>query len=316
MIDEGAYGGAIVRYVAYFLLIAPVLISCGQSERQEVEFFDEARDRSLQSRIWGDEGGSKKPLILLSHSSGGNNGAQSWLADSLAANGYIVVAVNHPFDTTLNNTPEGMVRIWDRPADISYILTKLLSDPYWAARIDEGRIGAAGFSSGGYTVIALAGAIFDPALLDAYCAGPTRDPGCDLIRGVEVDRTDAENSYKDDRIHAVLAMAPGWGPGFDAAGLSEITVPVLVFAAEDDELPPSEHARHFAQLIPGAELSMLPAGGHFVFLSCDALIFVVDLFIRRFDLCGRGIQVDRESIQTMVSKEAVAFFDRNLGPNE
>ena len=317
MIAISAYRRAVVRSIAYFLLIVPLLISCGQSGREKIEFFDEARARLLEVRIWDDQGGGKKPLILLSHGSGDSNLGQSWLADSLAANGYMVVAVNHPFDTTRNNTPEGIVRVWDRPGDISYVLTELLSDPYWASRIDESRVGAAGFSSGGYTVIALAGAIFDPALLDAYCAGPTRGPDCDLARGVEVDRADAENSYMDERIRAVLAMAPAVGPGFDAAGLNGITVPVQIFAAEDDELvPPSQHARHYAQQIPGAELSMLPAGGHFVFLTCDAIIFVADLFISQFNLCGRGIDVDRDSIQTQVSKEANAFFDRYLAVSE
>ena len=301
---------------AYFLLIVPVLISCGQSGNQEVEFLDARRDRLLEVRIWEGEEANQQPLILLSHGAAGHNLELSWLAESLLANGYIVAAVNHPGSTFGDDTPEGTVRVWDRPADLSYVFTQLLSDFGWASKIDENRVGAAGFSAGGYTVIALAGAIYDPALLDTYCAGARQERVCQLVEGVEVDSADAKNSYLDERIRAVFAMAPPLGPGFDADSLNGIDVPVHIVATEDDNLAPPSAIRQLAQNIPSAELSMLPAGGHFVFLTCDWRLSVIDLFLTEFDLCGRDTEEGRESIQAQVSAEAVAFFDQYLGDDQ
>ena len=313
MIDPGACRGSIMRPVACVWLMATVVASCGQPGQQKVNFFDEERARLLEVRIWEGEGTEQKPLIVLSHGAGGHNLELSWLAESLVAKGYIVVSVNHPGSTLGNDTPEGTVRLWDRPGDLSYVLTQLLSDPGWAAKIDENRVGAAGYSAGGYAVIALAGAIFDPTLLFAYCVGARQERTCELIEGVEVDWADAKDLYLDERIRAAFAMAPPIGPGFDAAGLNGIAIPVHIVATADDEyLPPNPNARHFAQHITGAELSMYPTGGHTVFMTCDWRIYAVDLFLTELDLCGRDSEADREAIQAQVSNEALAFFDRYL----
>jgi pimeloyl-ACP methyl ester carboxylesterase len=44
--------------------------------------------------------------------------------------------------------------------------------------------------------------------------------------------------------------------------LSSITVPTLVMVGEDDGLTPPDVAEHMAQLIPGADLAVLPGAGH------------------------------------------------------
>ncbi|MDH3669253.1 MAG: alpha/beta hydrolase [Paracoccaceae bacterium] len=49
--------------------------------------------------------------------------------------------------------------------------------------------------------------------------------------------------------------------------LNEISVPTLVFHAEDDTLVPPDHARHSAGGIHGAELIMVPDGGHFLMVQ-------------------------------------------------
>jgi len=38
---------------------------------------------------------TKRPLIVLSHGTGGGAAGMAWLAETLASNGYIVAAVNH-----------------------------------------------------------------------------------------------------------------------------------------------------------------------------------------------------------------------------
>ncbi len=47
------------------------------------------------------------------------------------------------------------------------------------------------------------------------------------------------------------------------ARLSEITVPTLCIGAEDDQITPPGFTEEMAAAIPGAELHLLPRGGHF-----------------------------------------------------
>ena len=95
------------------------------------------------------------PLILLSHGSGGDYKNHQWLINTLVSNDYIVAAISHPFNSTQDNTDKGIISVWDRPVDISLLLDHLLDDHDLSVLIDKNRIGAAGFSSGGYTVLAL-----------------------------------------------------------------------------------------------------------------------------------------------------------------
>lgn len=59
------------------------------------------------------------------------------------------------------------------------------------------------------------------------------------------------------RIEALLSHDTG-------ARLPNLTVPTLVVCAADDRVAPSHMSRALAALIPGAELTILPDGGHFL----------------------------------------------------
>jgi 3-oxoadipate enol-lactonase len=63
--------------------------------------------------------------------------------------------------------------------------------------------------------------------------------------------------------HPVLVSQLGAIMGHDtAARLSRLELPTLVIAGEDDELIPSGNSRLLAQLLPNAELLLLPGVGH------------------------------------------------------
>lgn len=57
-------------------------------------------------------------------------------------------------------------------------MINLLTDPTLGSHIDNERIGAAGFSLGGYTMIEIAGGITDPAAFKEFCASPRADGIC------------------------------------------------------------------------------------------------------------------------------------------
>jgi predicted dienelactone hydrolase len=269
--------------------------------------------------------GPRRPLILLSHGSTGLGLSLEWLAQSLAARGYVVAAVNHHGNTIAEGqlVPQGFGLPWERADDLSAVLTALLGDPVFGPAIDSHRIGAAGHSAGGETVIALAGGRFDRPRLMAYCASAASrgDATCeprDVIRQsiadiAVLDRTDpavhaslqrARRSHRDPRIRAVFAMAPAMGPAFAASDLASIHIPVAIVVGDTDETAPSRtNAARFARLIPGATLTELAGVGHLTFSSACTPAGLAAL-----PSCHDRAGVDRGMVQNETADLAYRFF--------
>ena len=103
---------------------------------------------------------------------------------------------------------------------------------------------------------------------------------------------------------------PGAGPGFDAGSLSEISIPVhVVGAVDNDFLPVDAHAGRYAGLIPGCSFTRLSGGeGHFVFLNgCDS-----DLDANGVPLWRDRPGVDRRAVHVSLGPLIGSFFDANL----
>src|SRR2546421_277950 len=66
----------------------------------------------------------------------------------------------------------------ERARDLSSVIDSLLGDATFGARLDAGRIGAAGFSLGGYTMIEIAGGITEPPLFIEQCNAHPEDQLC------------------------------------------------------------------------------------------------------------------------------------------
>src|SRR5262249_117572 len=268
---------------------------------------------------------SRFPLIMLSHGTGGTAAIVAWLGTALASAGYIVAAVNHPGNNGLEQyTPQGFTLWWERARDISVVIDQMLVDSTFGGRIDARRIGAAGFSLGGYTMIELAGGVTDrPAYIDFckseradnICKAPPEFQGNLFDMSGDLARTDSEyrdslshssDSYRDPRIRAVFAMAPALGPAFRPESLSKISIPVeIVAGASDSNVPIESSARYFAAHIPGAKLTIFPGGvGHYDFLdSCTEQGRKV-----RPDLCAEGQNVDRDAVHERTVQLALTFF--------
>lgn len=301
------------RYL-WILLLLP--LSCSQNDTNTGAVEDQDRARIIQYEVWQPPGlKGRYPLILLSHGSGGDPSNHSWLIDALVDNGYLVAAPTHPFNNTRDNSDVGVISVWERPADLSLLLDTLLKESPWSKHIDRDRIGATGFSSGGYAVLSLGGALYDRELFAGYCSGESKGPDCRLAKhssGVNYARSSV--SYKDERIKAIFAMAPAVGPAITKDSLSGITVPVLISASKDDELViPEFHALRYAHYIQGSELEPVESGGHFIFLECTLVTHIADYFIKELDLCGSAFNVDRDRIRKELADSAVSFFDQHIG---
>lgn len=271
--------------------------------------------------------GPPRPLIVLSHGFGGTASDLAWLGTALAAHGFIVAAVNHPGNNGLETeTVEGYALMWLRAVDLAAVIDALRDDGTLGARIDPARIGAAGHSYGGDTVILLAGGIADPERLLAFCRSPAADALCTPTRATAElrDRSrarlasdpafrqrydNAGRSYRDPRIRAVFAMAPGPGPIFTPESLGAIAIPVaLAIGSADAITPPASGADALARAIPHAALTTFRDAGHFVFFAaCTA---TGRLFLRT--ACNDPTGVDRDTIHDETIRLARDFFDTNL----
>lgn len=268
---------------------------------------DEARDAPLSNKK------AKYPLIVMSHGSGGDRYNMSWLAEVLASNGYIVAAMDHFGNTWNNKIPEAYICPWERPKDITYVLDQLLTTSSFHDRIDEKKIGFAGYSLGGATGIWIAGA--EAATLDINEAkeNTLHDLGGEFSRDIvdKIDFNNATGSYRDGRISAVFLMAPALGWMFEENSLKKIDLPVFIVAPENDQIVPTEkNAKVFASKIAKSILKILPGEAtHYVFLTRATTVGKRFLEPR---YCMDPESIDRKKLHDEIAEKSVLFFDDHL----
>lgn len=197
------------------------------------------------------------PLLVLSHGLFGNYWNQSWLAAALAESGFIVAAANHPGTSTWARDPEAAAALWQRPKDLSRVIDALLDDPRFTNSLAGDQIAVAGHSLGGYTVMALAGARYDPARHRRYCAAHGDRADCRFFKdsavGVAPGTAEALGAdLSDPRLRAVISFELALTQGFDPESLAQITIPVLVIGAGNPlpMLPVEAESRALATLLP------------------------------------------------------------------
>jgi predicted dienelactone hydrolase len=261
--------------------------------------YDERPYRPVRTTVWQPSGTGPHPIVLLSHGTGGAVADLSWLASALVAAGIAVLGVDHHGNTHVEPyDAEGFARNWDRPRDLTFALDQL-ADPF-----DLTRVGAAGFSLGGYTAAALLGARLNTAVLRAIFegelpAGPLPEFP-DLLEHLRKRISDpdewlagAADSWRDDRVRAAFLMAPAQGALVEPASLARIDRPVEIrWGDADDNMVPAENALRYLALIPGARGRSVGATvGHYEFIHPN----------------GDGAAVCAE-----VAADAVEFFREQL----
>lgn len=215
--------------------------------------------------------GEHLPLIVMSHGNGGFFGGHADTAQALAEHGFIVAALTHPGDNYKDQSRATAMA--DRPAALSALIGWMLDASPLKARIDPDKIGAFGFSSGGFTVLAAAGG--EPRLerMRAHCKAHPDNYDCKLT----ADHAPPTNIFDaawvhDPRIKAVVSAAPALGFAFGKDGLKGITAPLQLWKAADDQiLPGDEYAEAVHRdLSRPHEYHVVPGAGHFDFLTpCD-----------------------------------------------
>jgi len=252
----------------------------------------------------------RRALILLSHGSGGGEYGHSDLAEALARAGYVVAAPRHLGDSY--DAPQGRgtdLQTIGRPWQAVATLDAVLADPRFAPVIDARRIGMAGHSIGGYTTLVMAGARPNMALHAVHCkAHPDDADFCGASAGRNAVAGPGRALPRDTRVRAAVAMAP-LAVWFDAPGLADVTVPLRIVTARDDQVLPSRYnAEPLLRALPRPAESAEVAGNHFVFLApcTDGLKALVPM------ICTDAPGVDRAAVHARLNAEIVAFFDRAL----
>lgn len=265
----------------------------------------------------------KYPLLLLSHGYGGSWRNLNWLAQRMAEQGYIVAAVDHPGTTTHNKKPKDAQQLWQRLQDLRRTLDALLTTPALAGEIDKGRIAAVGHSLGGWTVLELAGGRFAADRFIADCQNHPDLSSCTLIHTLGIDRPSAAKrlaeDVRDPRIKAVVSLDLGLARGFTPESLKQISIPVLIMAAQadSDALPARLESGHLAEFIPAAWQRYIRVEGatHFSFMQLckpGAAALIEQDAPGEGIVCQDGGTVSRSDIHQHLADEIGAFLRQAL----
>ncbi len=255
---------------------------------------DEAREREVPLKFYIPQADAAVPVVLLSHGLGGSNDAMTYLAQTLAESGYLVVALQHagsdeavwrdarPADrmAALKEAANGRNAI-ARAADVSFVLGALLADDRpealsFVPSVDPDAIAVAGHSFGAHTAMMTVGMSF----ANGTAAG------------------------LDPRVRAAIALSPPAGrEQFDG-----VAVPVLHLTGTNDRSPlnanatPERRQRPYRAIdAPGGVLIVFRGGTHGVFNGPGPA------------LPGETIDAERdERIRSLTAEACRLFLDARL----
>ncbi len=249
--------------------------------------------------------GSNLPLVVMSHGNGGFFAGHLDTAGALARHGFTVAALTHPGDNWRDQTRA--TRVEDRPAALRALIGFMLRGWRLHSRIDPARVGAFGFSAGGFTVLAAAGGRPDLSRVAAHCADHPDFYDCRLLDH-HPGGSDRPRFARDDRIRALVVAAPALGFTFGRTGLRTVTMPVQLWRADDDRILPAPYyadaVREALPRIP--DFHGVSGAGHFDFLApCAA-------GAPGLPICDSAPGFDRAAFHRRFNAAVVAFFQRAL----
>ncbi|MEX3959103.1 alpha/beta hydrolase family protein [Trinickia sp. EG282A] len=257
--------------------------------------------------------GNHLPLVVMSHGGGGWYSGHYDTALALAHAGFVAAAVSHAGDTF--DDQSRVLQLWRRPAQLRRLVDYMLDEWRWHKRLDAARIGAFGFSNGGFTVLVAAGGIPDVSKIAPFCEVHPDHDLCGALQQARVDLHFAANVpagawVHDPRIKALVIAAPSFGFTFGRAGLSGVRAPVQLWSAADDRHQPhpyyDEPVR--ADLPHAPEYHVVANAGHYDFLPpCDARLSRM-----RPEICNSLPGFDRAAFHKQFNADVVRSFQAML----
>ena len=117
-------------------------------ERLEVAYEDGERGRALPVVVHHPDGAGRFPFVVLSHGLSADGPFVTPIAERLARSGYVVVAPTYP---KTSRGRSNLLDVRNQPADVSFVLDAVLSDPRFSSLVDADLIATGGHSLGGVT---------------------------------------------------------------------------------------------------------------------------------------------------------------------
>jgi predicted dienelactone hydrolase len=270
----------------------PVLVMYPSSSPEAA---DEVGSYGMDVAVNGDIVAGRFPLVAISHGTGGSPFVYRVLAASLARSGYVVILPEHLGNSRRDNSLEGTAKnLMRRPRQLKLAIDFMLGGSSFAESLKAGEVGVVGHSMGGYTALAIAGG------RPSAFAHETEDRKPRVVE-----------TFPDDRVKAIVLLAPasGWFMAKDA--LRDVRVPILLMTAEKDQNTRAPHAAIIKDGLPEGtfvEHQIVPNAGHFSFLSP----FPADMVDPKFPPSQDPEGFDRVAFQGVLAGEIAGFFGRYL----
>lgn len=228
----------------------------------------------------------RHPLVVFSHGYRGAGDQTIFLMEALARAGYLVAAPEHGDAMSVRSDrgerpgfadPESWTeeKFAGRREDVRHLLDHLLrmdaeTGSFLHGRVNRDAIGGAGHSLGGYTMLALAG-------------------------GWE--------SWRDERLKAVLVVSPYAQPFLRGEALSRVQVPVMLQGGTQDAAITPFLAPVYRKLGAPKYFATLENANHFEWTN-------------RLSAGGTTTECVKSGNAKLITELTVAFFDRHLRGKE
>lgn len=214
----------------------------------------DANDQTIRRDAVADMSGAPYPIILT-----GPNSGYLLFQLHLASHGFVMAAVRFP---EFSYEDDWDFYVIDNPRDILFALDQITSNPPYGLEgvVDTDHGGVAGYSSDGLFSLALSGVRIDPEYYLSHCEqGPVIEAAygaewyykytCSLAQkwnefaayvGDEITTSNDGlwQPITDERIRAVMPMAPDGAWLYGERGLALVDRPVLMIAPTEDEFIP------------------------------------------------------------------------------
>jgi predicted dienelactone hydrolase len=252
--------------------------------------------------------GSGLPMVVISHGNGGSFASHADTALALAKAGFVVAALTHSGDNYRDQSHA--TDLPNRPRQLKLLVDYMLGVWSQRNRIDPAKIGAFGFSSGGFTVLVAAGGEPDLNTMASHCQEHPSFYDCRLMAKDLSPAPVREVWTHDQRIKAIVSAAPALGFAFGHAGLAGVSAPIQLWRASDDHiLPNPDYAEAVRLSLPTPpDYRVVENADHFDFLApCSEILKESAPMI-----CTSSPGFDRTRFHDEFNRALVEFFRANL----
>jgi predicted dienelactone hydrolase len=179
---------------------------------------------------------NKFPFVIISHGYPGNRYLMAHLGENLASKGYVVASIDHT-DSTYRALGAFASTLINRPLDQSFVLDQIQAltqerDSFLYNLADTQNTALIGYSMGAYGAVIMAGAGVTESAVSMRGSAPHQ------LLSMHQQGSESQKKRPDPRLKTVVAFAP-WGMNYgvwNAEGLSDISIPMLVVGGSQDDV--------------------------------------------------------------------------------